>query len=300
MFENRTFEPRYRPVPLLIIIMLAGSSLLVANHFAGKAYGQPETNFPPPVFYKLRSEPSYLIDIPYSSTGVASFDPSEISIPTGMTVIWFNDDDGDHSVTTEASNGTYNAPESFDSGPILTDGGSFVHTFDKPGVYHYYDTFNPAARGTINVGGAIEEGKNMNMMIGGVNAIPFNSSKPQGVVLSIIPKTVTFPPDIALTYNVSLLNTSTGKVLFSNGYDDSDGILDLELVPSHAGKNASHFITWGPDFIGQEAVNNDGTFHIKGPVLIDNSPYAIDVQITAKDNQELSPPVGDQFILPNS
>lgn len=76
MFENRTFEPRYRPVPLLIIIMLAGSSLLVANHFAGKAYGQPETNFPPPVFYKLRSEPSYLIDIPYSSTGVASFDPS--------------------------------------------------------------------------------------------------------------------------------------------------------------------------------------------------------------------------------
>ncbi len=167
-------------------------------------------------------------------------------------------------------------------------------------MYHYYDTFNPPAQGTINVGGAIEEGKNMNMMIGGDNAIPFSSSRPQGVVLSFVPKTVTFPPDIALTYNVSLLNSSTGKVLFSDRYDDSDGVLDLELVPSHAGKNASHFITCGPDFIGQEAVNNDGTFHIKGPVLIENSPYALDVQITAKDNKEISPPVGDQFILPNS
>ena len=259
-----------------------------------------ETNFPPPIFYKLRAEPSYVIDIPFSSTGVSTYDPSEISIPTGMTVIWFNDDDGDHSITTAASNGTYTSPESFDSGPILTDGGSFIHTFDKPGVYHYYDTFNPSAQGTINVGGAVEEGKNMNMLIGGTNAIPFNSSKPQRVVLSFVPKTITFPPDIALTYNVSLLNASTGKVLFSDRYDDSDGILDLELVSSHAGKNASHFVTWGPDFIGQEAINNDGTFHIKGPVLIENTPYDINVQITAKDNKELSPPVGDQFTLPNS
>ena len=91
-----------------------------------------------------------------------------------------------------------------------------------------------------------------------------------------------------------------GNRLYRDGYDDSDGILDLELVPSHAGKNASHFTTWGPDFIGQEAVNNDGTFHIKGPILIENTPYDINVQITAKDNTELSPPVGDQFTLPNS
>ena len=216
-----------------------------------------------------------------------------------MTVIWFNDDDGDHSVTTTASNETYTSPESFDLGPVLTDGGSFIHTFDKPGVYHYYDSSNPSARGTINVGSAVEEGKNMNMLIGG-NAVPFNSSIPERIVLSFVPKTVTFPPDIALTYNVSLLIASTGRVLFNDKYDDSDGILDLELVPSHAGENASHFVTWGPDFIGQKAINNDGTFHIKGPILIENVPYAIDVQITAKDNNEILPPVRDQFVLPNS
>ncbi len=293
------FRSRCTAVPLLIILMIAASSIILVNQNIGKAYAQPETNFPPSIFYKLRNEPSYLIDIPFSATGLSTYEPSQISIPTGMTVIWFNDDDIEHTVTTTASNSTYNAPESFDSGPIVTDGGSFIHTFDKPGVYHYYDTFYPSVQGTIIVDSTVKEGKYLNMMIGG-NALPFNSSQPQRFVLSFIPKTITFPPTIALTYNVSILNASTGKVLFSHKYDDSDGILDLELVPSHAGMNASHFITWGPDFIGQEAVNNDGTFHIKGPVLIENSPYTVDVQITAKDNNEISPPVGDQFILPNS
>ena len=54
------FRSRFQPVPLLIVIMLAASSMILANHYVGKTYGQPETNFPPPIFYKLRSEPSYV------------------------------------------------------------------------------------------------------------------------------------------------------------------------------------------------------------------------------------------------
>jgi hypothetical protein len=34
---------------------------------------------------------------------------------------------------------------------------------------------------------------------------------------------------VTLTYDVTILN-STGKPLYSHTYDDSDGILDLELV----------------------------------------------------------------------
>ena len=51
--------------------------------------------------------------------------------------------------------------------PLSQTGGSFIHTFDKPGVYHYYDSSNPSARGTINVGSAVKEGKNMTLLIGG-------------------------------------------------------------------------------------------------------------------------------------
>jgi hypothetical protein len=101
-------------------------------------------------------------------------------------------------------------------------------------------------------------------------------------VLSFVPKTVKFSSVISLTYNITLLN-STGKPLYSHTYDDSDGILDLELVPIHkntqsttsttttnttsataGGDSQKQFTTWGPDFIGQEEFNTNGVFHISG------------------------------------
>ena len=59
-------------------------------------------------------------------------------------------------------------------------------------------------------------------------------------------------------------------------YDDDDGILDIELVSTHSSKNtsktATEFTTWGPDFISQVAFRITGTFHIRGPVLVENNP----------------------------
>src|SRR5437867_1580947 len=119
----------------------------------------------------------------------------------------------------------------------------------------------------------------MNMMVGG-NAIPFNAKR---VVLSFVPKTVSIPPTIALTYNVTLLN-SLGKPIYSHKYDSADGV--------------SEFTTWGPDFHSQEAIRSTGTFHIKGPVLVENSQYGIRVAIISKDNSILSNPIADTFALP--
>ena len=135
------------------------------------------TTLPPTIFYKLRSIPSYVITIPFSSSGFSNFDPADVSIPLGMTVIWFNDDNSLHSVTTTnntaiivKSGSLYSSystapPQRIDSAPIPTNGGSFIHTFSKPGTYNYYDKFDPRMHGTINVGSAIEPGKNMNMII---------------------------------------------------------------------------------------------------------------------------------------
>jgi hypothetical protein len=47
--------------------------------------------FPPGIFYNLRSIPSYAITIPFSSFGKSGYEPADVSIPLGMTVIWFND-----------------------------------------------------------------------------------------------------------------------------------------------------------------------------------------------------------------
>jgi hypothetical protein len=61
---------------------------------------------------------------------------------------------------------------------------------------------------------------------------------------------------------------------------------------------SADFTTWGPDFRSQEAFRTTGTFHIQGPVLVQNSQYGIKVSILAKDNRILSPPLGDVFALP--
>jgi len=262
--------------------------------FTGALYAQglAQTTFPPPIFYQLRKEPSYAITIPYSSTGKSVFDPIDVSIPTGMTVIWFNDDHVYHTVTI-ISNSTYSPPVKFDSNFIPSNGGSYIHSFTKPGIYAYYDKQNPSMLGRISVGSAFETGKNMNMMIGG--KIPLNVSQSQRTVLSFIPKNIAIPPANAITYEVTILNLA-GLPVFSHKYDDTDGILDLEVIPTHR-YNTTQFTTWGPDFRSQEAVQSTGTFHIQGPMLVENSPYGIRVAIVAKDNSILSTPIADTFTL---
>src|SRR5919199_5198103 len=155
---------------------------------AQTSQGFAGTTFPPPIFSTIRGQPAYVINIPFSSEGKSVFQPKEISIPTGMTVIWFNNDEGQHTVTT-LTNNTYSPPEVFDSGGILGSGGSFINQFNKPGSYVYFDQFNPSVHGIVNVGSAIEQGKNFNMYVGGISSLPFNANKSQSVVLSFVPKT---------------------------------------------------------------------------------------------------------------
>jgi plastocyanin len=289
----------------LALFLVAGLVIAAPSLYAGRAYAQVNTppslsatTFPPPIFYQLRNQPSYAVTIPFSSFGTPQFEPADVSIPTGMTVIWFNDDSAPHTVTT-MFNSTYTPPHALNSGPIQGNGGSFIQTFTKAGTYDYYDQFDPSVHGRITVSTGMETGKNFNMLIGG-GGLPFDPSHAKRFVLTFVPKTVKIPPTVALTYNVTLLN-STGKPIYSHNYDTADGILDLELVPTHKSlsKNAtSDFTTWGPDFIGQESMRSTGTFHIKGPVLIDNSPYSIRAEIVANSNSILSKPVVDTFALP--
>jgi hypothetical protein len=193
--------------------------------------------------------------------------------------------------------------------PVFSTSGSFIHQFNTPGTYAYSDQFNPSIHGIVNVGSSVEQGKNFNMYVGGINSLPFNANKSQSIVLSFVPKTVKFPPVVSLTYNVTLLD-STGKPLYSYIYDDSDGILDLELVPIHknvqsgtsttTAASQKQFTTWGPDFIGQEEFNTDGVFHISGPVLVQNSPYSIAVSIISSSNRDLPHPISETFALPST
>ena len=262
----------------------------------------------PSGYEQAREDPSYAINIPFSELGFSPFEPSGISIPANMGVVWFNDDDSQHSVTFNDT-----SPEAIDSGDIAP-GGFFIHKFSTPGIYDYYDSENPQSKGRINVGSEFETGQNMDMLVGG-DSLPFEAGKVGRTTFSFVPhdNVTTIPPSLSITYNVTIAD-STGTMLYSNQFDDSDGILDLELIPSSSRSLLSsnqtttssssnqtagpQFVSWGPDLTDQEGVASDGAFHVQGPVMTENEDYTITVSINSVDNAAQPQPLSDDFLLP--
>jgi plastocyanin len=291
-----------------------------ATNLTTSLFQQIEEFISPSGYEQAREDPSYAINIPFSELGFSPFEPSEISIPANMTVIWFNEDDSPHSVTFNET-----SPEQIEPGTIAS-GGFFIHKFTVPGTYDYYDEENPSSKGRIKVGAEFEPGQNMNMLVGG-DALPFEAGKVGRTTFSFVPhdNVTTIPPTLSITYNVTIAD-SNGTQLYSNQFDDSDGILDLELIPTSSSRSSPllsnqtgtggaaanqtstsnqtaqppHFITWGPDLTDQEGVASDGAYHVQGPVMTENQDYTITVSITSIDNAVQDQPPSDDFILPSA
>jgi plastocyanin len=70
------------------------------------------------------------------------FSPATVTIKSGQTVMWTNNDDRDHNVTADDG--------SFKSGN-LGAGKSFRNTFSQKGTFPYRCTYHPRMRGSIVV-----------------------------------------------------------------------------------------------------------------------------------------------------
>lgn len=75
-----------------------------------------------------------------------AFAPTSVTIKTGATVKWTNQDSTTHTVTGNGNN----VPTGFDSGN-LDNGQSYSFTFDTPGTYSYHCKIHPQMTGTITV-----------------------------------------------------------------------------------------------------------------------------------------------------
>jgi len=71
-----------------------------------------------------------------------AFNPGTLTVPNGTTVTWINNDNVDHTVTTEGG--------LFNSGP-LNNGQNFTYTFTTPGTYNYSCSIHPYMKGIIIV-----------------------------------------------------------------------------------------------------------------------------------------------------
>ena len=78
----------------------------------------------------------------------SAFEPAEVTVPAGTTVVWTNEGQLPHTVTAD--------DEMFDSG-TLDPGATFEFTFDTPGEYPYYCRFHGGPGGVGMAGTIIVE-----------------------------------------------------------------------------------------------------------------------------------------------
>jgi plastocyanin len=71
-----------------------------------------------------------------------AYQPADLTVEDGQTVVWKNEGFGPHTVTADAG--------LFDSGR-LTLGESFSVTFTTPGAFAYSCTVHPSMKGVVNV-----------------------------------------------------------------------------------------------------------------------------------------------------
>ncbi len=78
----------------------------------------------------------------------ACFVPENVSISSGSTVVWNNDDTAAHTVTSGSPTG---GPDGIFDSSLLMASASFEVTFDDAGSYDYFCMVHPWMVGTVNV-----------------------------------------------------------------------------------------------------------------------------------------------------
>ena len=74
-----------------------------------------------------------------------AFSPATLTIKTGSTVTWMNQDGAPHQIASDPGSVVAFTSES------LAYGASFQFTFNQTGTYSYYCTIHPSMKGTIIV-----------------------------------------------------------------------------------------------------------------------------------------------------
>ena len=86
--------------------------------------------------------------IPSCETTNECFLPADITVNTGAEVIWSNDDQAAHTIT---SGTPQDGPDGFFDSSLFMAGTTFSHVFDVPGDYPYFCLVHPWMVGSVTV-----------------------------------------------------------------------------------------------------------------------------------------------------
>jgi plastocyanin len=236
-------------------------------------------------------QPTYIVNIPAgaSQNNGTGYVPKDIAIPTGTTIAWFNTDPGSiHTVTSGSSNSTDRGNE-FNSGGIPYS-SFFMYTFEKPGLYHYFDAPNPSSAGSIYVNSGFEAGHNFIMRSGvdlqqhdGQFLWTLNKSKNDRFLLDFEPRTIQSTAQTPVTYNITMYKES--KPVFSQTFMSLGNVFQIEFINSDNNQTT----VYGPDF--SDPIT--GAYHVQTP-LKDGS-YTIRAEIVAIGSDVPDEEIVDEF-----
>lgn len=179
------------------------------------------------------------IDQPGTTVKISdfSFQPASISVTTGSTVVWTNEDSVSHTITADDG--------SFDSGSIA-GGSRFEHIFSQSGTYRYHCSIHPSMTGEVAVSEA-ESGSpsmpNIGLMLVADGLVAPMEFIPSGDGrMFIVEQTGVVKAMLAngTMLDEPFLDVRDRMVPISTGYDER-GLLGLAFHPEFA-KNGRLFV----------------------------------------------------------
>ena len=96
----------------------------------------------------VRVSVPYGTSIPECEIANECFLPAEVTIDAGTEVVWSNDDDAAHTVTSGTPE---DGPDGMFDSSLFMAGDEFSHVFDSPGDYPYFCLVHPWMTGSITV-----------------------------------------------------------------------------------------------------------------------------------------------------
>ncbi len=142
-----------RTLWIALSMALISMLLLVA---CGGATASGSTSTPPPTVAQATATPTpapatqptnvVVVQMLENPPGHYFFQPSTLTITAGTTVVWYDNSDAPHTVTSDP-----NAPSAFNTTNNVTEHKSFALVFNTPGTYNYHCNIHPNMKASITV-----------------------------------------------------------------------------------------------------------------------------------------------------
>jgi plastocyanin len=81
---------------------------------------------------------SVIVHMVEKPAGHYIFQPASVTVKAGTVVVWINDSDGMHTITSDPG-----APSVFNTTSNVTQGNTFALVFNTPGTYNYHCAIHP-------------------------------------------------------------------------------------------------------------------------------------------------------------